>query len=144
MMYCLTDHNRVNEWVNFPSIAKPHSVTDVIALGKNNKTWTYKPVSVDCSLRRTWNLWHNQRSKFRSRFWVVGWECHVRTRLDKGCIFYSNKMMCLCLKTYGIVHLMTQPINGTNVLNLSLFFSKGFLKTEGRNNAPSFTPCSQN
>ena len=36
MIYCLTDQNRVNACVNFPSIAKPHSITDVIALGKHN------------------------------------------------------------------------------------------------------------
>ena len=36
LINCLTDQNRVNEWVNFPSAAKPHSITDIIALGKHN------------------------------------------------------------------------------------------------------------
>ena len=64
MIYCLTDQNRVSEGVNFPSIAKPHSIIDVIAL-------------------------------------------EVGKGLDEGCIFHLNRMMCLCLKTYGIEHIMT-------------------------------------
>ena len=49
-----------------------------------------------------------------------------------------KQIMYLCLKTYGIEHLMTWPINTTTALNLSLFFLKGFLNIERRNNAPGF------
>ena len=54
----------MSEGVNFPSIAKPHSIIDVIAL-------------------------------------------EVGKGLDEGCIFHLNRMMRLCLKTYGIEHIMT-------------------------------------
>ena len=87
-------------------------------------TWTSKSVYVDCNLRRSWILRHNQRWKISKSFL----SCWLRMPLRNGSRWrvhiYLNKMMRLCLKTNGMERWMTWPKKATNVPNLYLFFER--------------------